>query len=400
MIYGIAVLSCFCFVLLFRVRDDLVSRKRLLVADLHFERVMEEVLGRFGNVATIAALIFTQMGFATAYIIFIGSNLNLIYPQLTFVEYCLMLIVPLVLLCWIRQLKYIAPVALAGMLAIALAVGVVLYYCISERLAPFGVPEGALLRAPWASLPIAFGVNVYLFEGIGLILPLESKMEKPESFVGIMWAVHISVATMVAAFGLVGYLSFYNCTLGPIINNLPGSGTLVAVTIWGLNVCLVFTYPIQMVPVFQILEDLLLGPSARGERAECCGVRHRILEANPSCARNWRASSKFLAKSLVLRAVVVLVSVGFAVAIPFFDLFLSLIGGLGSAQLMFILPPIAYLVCFRSSISWPMRLACWALLLFGVGTLVVTTVFTVISIVQKFHETAGAANAICTITMQ
>jgi amino acid permease len=52
---------------------------------------------------------------------------------------------------------------------------------------------------------------------------------------------------------------------------------------------------------------------------------------------------------MVLRAIIVLISVGVAMSIPYFDLFLSLIGGLGSAQLMFILPPISYLVKKKQS---------------------------------------------------
>jgi proton-coupled amino acid transporter len=289
-------------------------------------------------------------------------------------------------------------VALAGMLAIGLAVGVVLYYCIHTRLMPYGVPEGAWLHAPWSTLPVAFGVNVYLFEGIGLILPLESKMERPKAFVGIMWGVHLSVATAVASFGLVGYLAFYNCTLAPIIGNMPCDGALIAVTVWGLNVCLLFTYPIQMVPVFQILEDLLLVPSRRGETAVCCGYRHRVLEAQPRCAPCWSPDLKFTVKAMVLRAAVVVVSVAFAISIPYFDSFLSLIGGLGSAQLMFILPPISYLVCFRGQLSWGMRIACFAMVLFGVGTLVVTTVFTVIQIVQQFELSAAGGAGLCNVT--
>lgn len=52
------------------------------------------------------------------------------------------------------------------MLSIALASGVVLYYCFADHLGPKGIPQGALLRSPWATFPVAFGVNVYLFEGV------------------------------------------------------------------------------------------------------------------------------------------------------------------------------------------------------------------------------------------
>ena len=381
------------------MRDDLIERKGIPIHELHFERVIEEVLGRFGRVTTISALVFTQMGFSTAYVIFIASNLNKIYPSISFTVFALMMGPALILLCWIRELKWITPVALAGMVAIGLAVGVVLYFCFVQL--GNGIPEGAFLRAPWGSLPIAFGVNVYLFEGIGLILPLESKMENPKSFVGIMWGVHLFVATLVSAFGLVGYLAFYNCTEGPIIRNLPATGPLIAVTVWGLNVCLLFTYPIQMVPVFQILEDFFLQPSLDKVRASCCGRRARCLEygacGSRHCLASLRPRTRFLIKAMLLRALVVVVSVGFAISIPYFDLFLSLIGGLGSAQLMFILPPIAYLACFWRSVSTPLKIACFVLLIFGIGTLVVTTVFTVISIVSEFVH-SGDNTTVCNIT--
>jgi amino acid permease len=103
-------------------------------------------------------------------------------------------------------------------------------------------------------------------------------MAKPASFPVIMWGVHLFVATVVSAFGLVGYLAFYNCTQGPIIGNLPSSEPLTLAVIWSLNVCLHFTYPIQMVPVFQILEDFFLLPSLEATPAECCGRRARVLE--------------------------------------------------------------------------------------------------------------------------
>lgn len=71
-------------------------------------------------------------------------------------------------------------------------------------------------------------------------------------------------------------------------------------------------------------------------------------------------------------------------------------------MLMFILPPIAYLRYYWSSTSKPMRVACIALAVFGVATLVVTTVFTVIAIVQKFEGVSGVVagcNATLNITI-
>lgn len=248
----------------------------------------------------------------------------------------------------------------------------------------------ALTRA-WltgATLPVAFGVVVYLFEGVGLILPLESKMRHRVHFPLVMWGVHLSVATVVAAFGLVGFLSFVEGTCGPIIKNLPGSGWLVVLTVWGLNVCLLFTYPVQMLPVFQIAEDALFECRPHS----CGGARRR------SCNVGGVRGGK---RTLALRALIVCGSVAVGIAIPYFELFLSLIGGLGSAQLMFILPPITYYVAFRSSMSLRAKIGCALLLAFGVATLVVTTVFTLIELANKFQHPAatpcGSASANATV---
>lgn len=75
-------------------------------------------------------------------------------------------------------------------------------------------------------------------------------MKKPKQFIGVMWvplffsfclfsfsllskSVHLSISTIVASFGALGYVTFFKCTLSPIINNLPGSGVLVSIVLWG-----------------------------------------------------------------------------------------------------------------------------------------------------------------------
>jgi amino acid permease len=161
LIYAIAALSCLCFVMLFRIRDHLMLKNpKLNVQELSFEVVVEEVLGWWGKVSVIMALVFTQAGFATAYIIFIATNLNLLYPVLPMRVYAVLLGVPLILLCWIRQLKFIYPVAMAGIGAIWLAVGTVVYYCIAGGLSTHGVDPALATRVNWSTLPVAFGVVV------------------------------------------------------------------------------------------------------------------------------------------------------------------------------------------------------------------------------------------------
>jgi len=247
-------------------------------------------------------------------------------------------------------LKWISPIAMSGILVNGLAVVTVLIYCFGE-LSDHGIAPGAVGYFNVRTFPIAFGVAVYLFEGIGLILPLEAKMKKPEDFKPIMWSVHLIIATIVSAFGLIGYLTFFTCTEGPIISNLPGSGPLIVTTVWALNVALLFTYPVQMFPVFEIVEAALEN----------------------------RISSKFrLPIFFIVRAGIVVLSVLLGIGIPDFDLFLGLVGGFGSAQLMFIIPPIAYYAAFKNEMSTTKKAACMTLLVFGIVTVVVTTTCTLV----------------------
>ena len=168
------------------------------------------------------------------------------------------------------------------------------------------------------------------------------------------------------SFSSTRYLSFYLCTLGPITDNLP-PGTLVTVTLWGLNVALLLTYPIQMFPVFEITEELLLGPP------KAHGTKPYIL------------------KAMAIRAVIVALSVVVGIAIPDFNLFLSLIGGLGSAQLMFILPPITYGTLFWDELPVAKKVGCVTLFAFGIATVVITTTFTIIGLVQA-EDGAGSTD--------
>jgi uncharacterized membrane protein (DUF485 family) len=67
---------------------------------------------------------------------------------------------------------------------------------------------------------------------------------------------------------------------------------------------------------------------------------------------------------------------------------------------MFILPPLSYLVCFwrfPSFLGTGMKVACVVMIVFGVATLVVTSVFTIISIVEAFGQVVDKSNSTCAV---
>ena len=65
-----------------------------------------------------------------------------------------------------------------------------------------------------------FGVAVYSYEGIGVVLPLENTMKKPEHFKPVLYVGMATVASMYLSVGLLGYLAYGNCVNSNVILSL------------------------------------------------------------------------------------------------------------------------------------------------------------------------------------
>jgi proton-coupled amino acid transporter len=97
-------------------------------------------------------------------------------------------------------------------------------------------------------------VTVYCFEGVGLILPLESSSTDRKGFPRLLTIVLASITCLMVCFGTLGYMGFGHGTLSPITLNLSGpTATLVK-----LSLCtgLYLTYPVMMFPVNTVLEEV------------------------------------------------------------------------------------------------------------------------------------------------
>jgi proton-coupled amino acid transporter len=76
-----------------------------------------------------------------------------------------MILLPLMLSCWIRDLKYLVPLSLFANFAMVVGISVTLYYITQELPAP----STREYIAHWSTLPLFFGTVIYAFEGIGLV---------------------------------------------------------------------------------------------------------------------------------------------------------------------------------------------------------------------------------------
>lgn len=110
-------------------------------------------------------------------------------------------------------------------------------------------------------VPLAMCAVMYSYEGICLILPVESAMKEPYKFKKTFKVAMVSVSIIFGAFATVCVLAFGIVNDGSITAFLMGerdqlSGytlVLVANTVFGLSV--LFTYPLQLFPTYEMVRQ-------------------------------------------------------------------------------------------------------------------------------------------------
>jgi proton-coupled amino acid transporter len=175
------------------------------------------------------------------------------------------------------------------------------------------------------------GVAVYAFEGIGMVLPLESEAKDKDKFGGVLGLGMMLISLLYGGFAALGYFAFGEETQGIITTNL-GQGMLSALVQLGLCVNLFFTFPMMMNPVYEVVE-----------RRFC--------------------DSKYC---LWLRWLLVLVVTLVALLVPNFADFLSLVGSSVCVILSFVFPALFHFLVFKDELGWRCLIWDGAIVVFGI----------------------------------
>jgi proton-coupled amino acid transporter len=208
-----------------------------------------------------------------------------------------MLLVPLILLAFVPNLKYLAPVSMVANACMAVGLGITFYYLVNELPPITERPAVASIT----TLPICISVVIFAIEAIGVVMPLENNMSTPRSFVGLCGVLNqgMSFVTLVyIILGFFGYLRFGNETKDSITHNLPPDAILAQAVNILVGIAVFCTYGLQ----FYVCLDIA-----------------------------WtQMKDKFVKRetlaNYVLRSVLVTVSVLIAVAVPAIVPFVGLIG--------------------------------------------------------------------------
>ena len=198
------------------------------------------VSGTRGEKLVNVFLVVSQAGFATAYLIFICRNLLNIASIPTWLT-ALCCIPVLSYLLTLRSMEKLSPFSLVADCANILGLAVVFVQDVEY----IPMNHDTIVAINWHYLLYITSVAVYCFEGVGLILPLESSAANRTGFPRLLIKCLLGITTLMVFFGTLGYLGFGSDTASPITLNLKGSiATCVKLS---LCVGLYLTYPVMMV---------------------------------------------------------------------------------------------------------------------------------------------------------
>lgn len=340
MLFSVAFLTYYCMMLLVhtrrRLESNLKSVKITSFGDLGFA-----VCGSAGRWAVDAMIVLSQAGFCVSYLIFVANTLSyIINYSASNPNPKILGIAPKVVYIWgcfpfqlglnsIPTLTHLAPLSIFADVVDIGAMGVVMV----EDVLTF-IRNRPVLEAfgGFNTLFYGLGVSVYAFEGIGMVLPIESEMKEKSKFGKVLGLSMAFISLMFGGFGVLGYFAFGEETKDIVTNNL-GQGLLSTLVQLGLCINLFISLPLMMNPVYEVVERRL------------CDARY----------------------SLWVRWGMVLIVTLVALLVPNFADFLSLVGSSVCIILGFVLPALFHLMVYKDELRWHGLALDGIIIVFGVA---------------------------------
>lgn len=193
-------------------------------------------------------LLFYQLGTMCVYTVFIAQNIKAVVDEYLGEEdirlYMLMLLLPLILINWVRNLKYLAPFSTLANVITVVSFAVIIYYLFAEG----PTIDGREAVGKVENMPLFLGTVLFALEAIGVIMPLENEMKTPESFGSKCGVLNIAIFIIVLLYvfmGLMGYLAYGENVRDSITLNLKHDEVLGQVVRITLAVAIYITHGLQ-----------------------------------------------------------------------------------------------------------------------------------------------------------
>lgn len=383
MIIIFSLISYYCFVILIN------TTKQLGVSG--YGDAGSKIFGNWIRVLILLSLVLSQMGFASSYVVFVGSNLKELYniildsdlPINGFILFQLVLFLPLSLTRKISKLGFFALIA-----DVFIFMGLIYIYSESAfHLIENGV-SSKIQYFNSKSWPLFIGTAVFAYEGIGLLIPIQESMKEPEKFNKLLVLVMLIVTIVFTSLASLAYLSYGDDVQTVILMNFPHNGLTITIQLC-YSIAILLSTPLQIFPAIKIVEYYLFhkdrstwkGKIRRNSEAistDACSYGSisspggsSIQNGNPNLINQeglLSGKSDIFIKTMknILRVLIILfmTMIGY-LGSNHLDKFVSLVGSFTCIPLIYIYPPIMYIGCFKQDIRTVDKFFCMGI--FSVG---------------------------------
>lgn len=298
--------------------------------------------GRPLKYSIMVSIIISQIGFVATYILFTAENMNSFVHEVfhitvakshIVIAQCVLLI-PLVLIRNLAKLSFTSFISsvfiLLGLVIIFYFAGIQLY---TEGLGPNIEQFNA---ATW---PMLIGVAVTAFEGIGLILPIQASMARPENFPKVLLVSMIIITGLFVLIGVVGYTAYGENVRSIIILNLDQKNMAVQLILVLYSIAVFLTAPLQLFPAIRIGESALFNSRIFLKKSERINTEEGKLYQTSG---KYNPQIKWM-KNAFRAVFVVVISLLAYLNSNNIDKFVSLNGCFACIPLVYIYPPMIHL---------------------------------------------------------
>jgi solute carrier family 36 (proton-coupled amino acid transporter) len=344
---GIAALSYLCFILLIAVRSKV---------EASYGDIGGIVYGKWMRAAILFSIVLSQLGFVSAYTVFTAENLQAFVLAVSkcksFIDIKFMILLQLVIflpLSLIRDISKLGFTALIADAFIMLGLIYLYYYDIFTISAPsFNLDITLFNPSSWTLL---IGTAIFTFEGVGLIIPIQESMRKPQQFPFVLGLVMVIITVLFTSIGALSYAAYGSKTKTVVLLNLPQDDKMVNGVQFLYSLAILLSTPLQLFPAIRIMENELFSRSGK---------------YNPYI--KWQKN--------VFRFFLVLLCAFVAWGgANDLDKFVSLVGSFACVPLVYIYPPLLHLRVVAKA-RWE-RVLDYTICALGVVSCVYTTVLTV-----------------------
>jgi solute carrier family 36 (proton-coupled amino acid transporter) len=344
---GVASLSFHCFILLVNTR---------LKVEGSFGDMGGILYGRTMRFMILSSIVLSQVGFVAAYIVFTSENLQAFVLAVSncksFIDIKFMVLMQLVIflpLSLIRDISKLGFTALVADAFIMLGLIYLYYYDIGTIVENKGVADITLFNP--SSWTLFIGTAIFTFEGVGLIIPIQESMKRPQNFPKVLALVMIIITVLFTSIGALSYAAYGSTTKTVILLNLPQDNKMANAVQFMYSLAILLSTPLQLFPAIRILENELFSRSGK---------------YNPYI--KWKKN----AFRFFLVVVCALIAWGGADDL---DKFVALVGSFACVPLVYVYPPLLHLKAVAKSRF--QRGQDYVLCVFGAIGCVYTTLLTI-----------------------